>query len=117
MGSPSRGRTQAGYTSPFEASGWTRRVSRRALRWALSEAGQVPPHGMTKASSHAAARAATAQRSTRLDRGYALTLQVTENGTNVTVQGKRSRSGARWRHGPLPFLLHVLLWLKTDRAS
>ena len=83
MGSLSRGRTQAGYTSPFEASGWTRRVSRRALRWALSEAGQVPPHGMTKASSHAAARAATAQRSTRLDRGYALTLQVTASGTNV----------------------------------
>jgi hypothetical protein len=29
--SPSRGRTQAGYKSPFEASWWTRRVSRRAL--------------------------------------------------------------------------------------
>ena len=28
---PSRGRTQAGYKSPFEASWWTRRVSRRAL--------------------------------------------------------------------------------------
>lgn len=29
--SPSRGRAQAGYTLPFEASRWTRRVSRRAL--------------------------------------------------------------------------------------
>ena len=29
VGSPSRGRTQAGYTSPFEASWWTRRGSRR----------------------------------------------------------------------------------------
>ena len=29
--SPSRGRTQAGYKSPFEAFWWTRRVSRRAL--------------------------------------------------------------------------------------